>query len=42
MISNQRELTHYLTLKKHEGKEKIPKIYMIIPNIIESKDYAKK
>ena len=40
-ITNTRELTHFLTLKKPEGKEKGSKIYMIIPNIIETKEAKK-
>ena len=40
-INNTRELTHYLTLKKPEGKEKGSKIYMIIPNIVDTKEGKK-
>lgn len=40
MIANQREITHYLILKKFE---KSPGIYMIIPNIVDTnKDALKK
>ena len=40
-LSNQREVTHYLTLRKFEGKNH--GIYMIIPNIvIDTKDVSKK
>ena len=40
-IHNNRELTHFLTLKKPEGKEKGSKIYMIIPNIVDTKEIKK-